>query len=115
MRYNVGELVIFHYDDKNQVGFVTNRRTKKGVSTYDIRSESGSAFIIVPVDNKKSPFYIDSRLTEIFRTNGGRNNMRIDRKFGHTNANYATDIELDEMHYERSSDFIFKTIGPRSY
>ena len=115
MKYEIGDLVVFRYEDTNQVALVTNRRTKKNVSTYVIRSEKGSAFLLVPVDNKKSPFYIDSMVTAIFAANGGTNNMRIDRSLGHTIANYASDIVLDEQHYERNGDFVFKTIGPRSY
>ena len=119
MRYNVNELVVFHYDGSNQVGLITNRRTKKGVSTYDIRSEKGSAYLMAPVDNKKSHFYIDSKLTEIFRLNDGKNNMFVDKNLGHTVANYSTDIQLtDEYpinHFERNNDFVFKTIGARSF
>jgi|DEB19_MinimDraft_3_1074340.scaffolds.fasta_scaffold138083_2 hypothetical protein len=115
MKYNVGELVVFRFDGVNQVGLITNRRTKKGISTYDIRSEKGSSYLIVPVDAKKSHFYIDSALTSIFRANDGKNNMRVDRALGHTVANYASDITLEDKHYERNNDFVFKTIGARSY
>lgn len=115
MKYSAGELVVFTFEDTNQVGLVTNRRTKKGVSTYDIRSEKGSAYIMVPVDNTKSPFFINSKLTEIFRINDGKNKMRIDRSLGHTRANYGSDVSLEDKHYERSGDFVFKTIGARSY
>jgi hypothetical protein len=115
MKYSVGELVVFTYENTNQVGLITNRRTKKGVSTYDIRSEKGSAYLMVPVDNAKSPFYINSKVTEILRANDSKNNMRIDRSLGHTRANYGTDVVLEEKHYERNGDFVFKTIGARSY
>lgn len=115
MKYEIGDLVVFRYEDSNQVALITNRRTKKGVSTYDMRSEKGSAYLIVPVDNKKASCYIDSTMTAIFHANNGTNNMRIDRSLGHTNANYASDIVLEDRHYERNGDFVFKTIGPRSY
>ena len=115
MKYDIGDLVVFRYEDTNQVALVTNRRTKKGVSTYDVRSEKGSAYLMVPVDNKKSPFYIDTMITAIFHSNNGSNNMHIDRTLGHTVANYASDIVLNDNHYERNGDFVFKTIGSRSY
>lgn len=115
MHYDVNDLVVFRYEDTTQIGLVTNRRTKKGTSTYDLRSERGSSFLMVPVDNKKSSFYIDSAATNIFYKCKGNNNMYVDRNLGHTIANYSPDIILDEQHFERNGDFVFKTIGARSY
>ena len=48
MRYNVGENVVFKYDDHYEVGLVTSVRAKKGkVLGYDIRSEKGSGHLLV--------------------------------------------------------------------
>lgn len=115
MRYKQGDLVVFNYSGTNQVGLVTNVRTKKGTSTYDIRSEKGSCHLMVPVNNSKVDIWINSRLTQIWTNTGGDNNMWIDRKYGHTIANYSPELELDELHFEKNNDFTFKTVGPRSY
>ena len=115
MRYKQGDLVVFRYGTTNQVALVTNVRTKKGVSTYDIRSEKGSCHLMVPVNNSKVDISINSRLTDIWKGVGGDNNMWVDRSLGHTVANYSPDLELNESHFEKNNDFTFKTIGPRSY
>lgn len=115
MYYDVNDLVVFRYEDSTQIGLVTNRRTKKGISTYDLRSEKGSSFLMVPVNSKKSPFYIDSVATDIFIKNKGNNNMYVDRNQGHTIANFSPDVNLTDLHFERNGDFVFKTIGARSY
>ena len=121
MRYEVGEFVVFkhEHDGSNQVGLVTNRKTKKGVTTYDLRSEKGSGIVMATVDNNKSAYTINSRLTYIFQNNDGKTNMFVDKNLGHTVASYAEYIQLTDdypiNHFERSNDFVFKTIGPRSY
>lgn len=121
MRYEIGDLVIFwhEHDGTNQVGLVTNRKTKKGVTTYDLRSEKGAGIVIATVNNAKSTYSINTKLTAIFQANAGKNNMFVDKNLGHTVANYAEDIQLTDdypiNHFERNNDFVFKTIGPRSY
>ena len=116
-KYFVGDKVVFRHDGVNQIAMITNIRTHKGKRVgYDIRSEKGSGFIIVPVDNAKANPSIDSVLTEIWVNNGGTNNMFVDRSIGHTTANFGADVELDDLrHFEKNNDFVFKTIGPRSY
>ena len=115
MRYKQGDLVVFNYSGTNQVGLVTNVRTKKGTSTYDIRSEKGSCHLMVPVNNSKADIWINSKITQIWTGTGGDNNMWVDRSLGHTIANYSPELELNEFHFEKNNDFVFKTIGPRSY
>ena len=116
-RYSIGEKVVFRIDDTNQVAMITNVRTHKGKRVgYDIRSEKGAGYILVPVDKEKSNPCIDSILTNVWLSNGGRNNMFIDRSIGHTNANFSDDIELDDLkHFEKNNDLTFPVVGPRSY
>jgi len=116
-RYFIGDKVVFCHDGVNQVAMITNIRTHKGKRVgYDIRSEKGSGFIIVPVDNAKANPNIDSVLTDIWLQNGGTNNMYIDRSIGHTTANFNEDVELDDLrHFEKNNDLTFPVVGPRSY
>ena len=101
-----------------------------------MRSEAGSAFVLVPVDkakNKSSESYaiIDSKLTASWIAALEEEKVTPTRLYakngvGHTRANYAGDIELWfdgenttpyslVQHMERSNDLIFKTQGPRSF
>ena len=122
MRYNVGENVVFKYDDHYEVGLVTNVRTNKGkVLGYDIRSEKGSGHLIVPVDSKKAAITIDSDVTAIWTNNGGTSNLHVDKSIGHTRANFSPSIPLyidsgEAMgHYEKYNDMLFPVIGARSW
>jgi hypothetical protein len=116
-RYAVGENVVFRFEDGNQIGMITNIRTHKGKRVgYDLRSEKGSGFILVPVDKEKSNPCIDSALTAVWQQNGGGNNMRVDRSIGHTIANFSSDMVLDDIkHFDKNNDLTFPVVGPRSY
>ena len=122
-KFNVGDKVVVNNDTRLEIGLITNLRKKKNVTAgYDIRTERGSALILVPVDKPKSIFFIDSHLTRVWLENGGTNNMYIDSNFGHTRANYNASIDLlpdgingNVGHYEKRCDFVYPTIGARSY
>ena len=51
-KYLINDKVVFKYEDTNQIGVITNIRTAKTGGGYDIRSEKGSAYVMVPVDPK---------------------------------------------------------------
>ena len=100
---------------------------------YDLRSEAGSGFVLVPVDkakNKYSKSYamIDSKLTESWlgAVDAGEcepTNLFAKEGFGHTRANYpkGTVLNFDGDNngrmgqMEKKNDFIFPTQGPRSF
>ncbi len=130
--YNEGDLVVFRTTDfeknkKNQVGMITYKRTQKGNTTYDLRSEKGSAYTWTGVDEKKSNQTIDSNLTEVWLKNKNNNSMLYNKNIGHTRANFSKNVKLridgqfDASnilrvgHYERYNNFIFPPQGPRSF
>ena len=136
MGYEVNDKVIFKTNGTNQVGVITNRRTSDGKTYYDLRSEAGSGFVLVPVDkakNKYSTSYavIDSQLTDAFNAavDAGDvtpTNLFAKEGLGHTRANYTkgTPLHFDGEahgnsqlmgHMEKRNDFIFPTQGPRSF
>ena len=91
---NIGSACI--YSDKNKTPFIE--------SDFDKRAMHPSVLN-----------YGYSKLTQIWTNTGGDNNMWVDRSLGHTIANYSPELELNEFHFEKNNDFVFKTIGPRSY
>lgn len=127
-KYVVGSYVVVHNDGRNEIGLVTNvRRKKNQVSGYDVRTERGSGLPIVQVDKPKNTYYIDSTLTEVWNSANtntlNATNLRM-TKVGHTRANMSYNVEANARidgdsgkvgHYEKYHDFIFPTIGPRSY
>jgi|TARA_Y100000310_G_C20573512_1_gene759276 hypothetical protein len=133
MKYAVNDKVVFKYEGTNQVGIITNIRSAKMGGGYDIRSEKGSGFVMVPVDptgnGEKAKFrrkyaYIDSALTTAI-ANDIDTNLYVNKNLGHTRANYGKNVELriDGQepgykavgHFERYNDFIFPPQGPRSF
>jgi hypothetical protein len=122
-KYLPGDHVVIFNDMRYEVGLVTNVRKKKNsVAGYDVRTERGSAIPIIPVGKSRTGIYIDPILTEVWRNSGSTTNMYIDKKFGHTRANYNNQIQSrvdgDDGkvgHFEKYNDFVFPTIGARSY
>ena len=144
--YQVKDLVVVktlgwdNEEPKYEVGMITNKRyaTQLTSTTYDVRTEAGTALIYTSVDEPKSKQTIVSNITEAWLENGGTNNMWIHKRDGHTRANYSEDIKLIEdgaqksnidsqgnkvevpsvmrVHQmEKYNDFYFPTQGPRSF
>lgn len=137
MSYTEGVKVVVTVDrETNKVGVVTNvRRSKNKPIKYDVRTEDGSAYIMISEDSpsgkKPSNYaYIDPILTHVWNDNveAGNvkdTNMHASKEKGHTRANFHKDIpeRLDgESHgllfvgtIERCNDFSFPVSGPRSF
>jgi len=133
MRYNVNDKVVFRTEGKNQVGVITNRRVADNKTYYDLRSEAGSGFVLVPVDkarNKWSSQYavIDSKLSEVFNQSVEAGdcqptNLYAKEGLGHTRGNFPTGTKLwfdgenggVMGNMEKKNNFIFPTQGPRSF
>jgi hypothetical protein len=132
-KYSVNDKVVFRTNGRNQVGVITNVKTADKKVYYDLRSEAGSGFVLVPVDkarNKYSDTYavIDSKLTEVFNQavedkECEPTNLFAKEGFGHTRGNFTkgTPLYFDGEHnglmgqMEKRNDFIFPTQGPRSF
>jgi hypothetical protein len=102
-KYEVNDKVVFKFEDTNQIGVITNVRPQKDGGGYDIRSEKGSGFILVPVDpggnGEKAKYrrkyaYIDSKLTEAWIGSDSTTNLHVNKNIGHTRANYSKNIKL---------------------
>ena len=133
MGYQINDKVVFQTNGVNQVGVITNKKVSDGKTYYDLRSEAGSGFVLVPVDkakNKYSKSYamIDSKLTDVFNASveAGETeptNLFAKEGFGHTRRNYTkgTPLYFDGEHkgamgqMEKRNDFVFPTQGPRSF
>ena len=133
MGYQINDKVVFQTEGKNQVGGITNKRVSDGKTYYDLRSEAGSGFILVPVDKAKNKYaksyaMIDSKLTDVFNASveAGETeptNLFAKEGFVHTRGNYpkGTPLYFDGEHngamgqMEKRNDFIFPTQGPRSF
>ena len=133
MGYQINDKVVFRTNGINQVGVITNRRVADKKTYYDLRSEAGSGFVLVPVDkakNKYSKSYamIDSKLTDVFNASveAGETeptNLYAKEGFGHTRGNFTkgTPLYFDGEHngamgqMEKRNDFVFPTQGPRSF
>ena len=133
MGYQINDKVVFQTEGKNQVGVITNKRVSDGKTYYDLRSEAGSGFILVPVDKAKNKYaksyaMIDSKLTDVFNASveAGETeptNLFAKEGFGHTRGNYTkgTPLYFDGEHngamgqMEKRNDFVFPTQGPRSF
>ena len=132
-KYEVNDKVVFKYEDKNQIGIVTNIRSIRDGGGYDIRSEKGSGFIMVPVDPtgggekakyRKTYAWIDSALTSAV-VDKIETNLHVNNNIGHTRANYGPNVKLrldgeqpgDNAvgHFERYNNFHFPPQGPRSF
>jgi len=133
--YQIKDLVVVktlgwnNEEPKYEVGIITNKRyaTNLTKTTYDIRTEAGTALIFTSVDEPKSKQTIVSSITDAWLENGGTNNMWIHKRDGHTRANYSNDIKLrydgqDNKEgtlvvgqFEKYNDFNFPTQGPRSF
>ena len=133
MGYNVNDKVVFRTQGKNQIGVITNKKKSDNKIYYDLRSEAGSGYVLVPIDkarNKGSEGYaiIDSNLTKIWNESVAagelkETNLFAKEGFGHTRANYpkGTVLNFDGDNQgkmgqmEKKNDFIFPTQGPRSF
>lgn len=136
VRYEIDDKVVFKTEGVAQVGVITNVRGVDSKVYYDLRSEKGQGFLLVPVDkakNKYSESYaiIDSNLTDIWNGAVDTGDVTPTKLFakdgvGHTRANYAENIELwfdgenvspnvSVQQIEKRNDFVFPTQGPRSY
>jgi len=127
-KYVVGSYVVVNNDGRYEVGLVTNvRRKKNQIVGYDVRTERGSGLPIVQVDKHKTTYWIDSRMTDAWNAEHPNQldatNLRM-TKVGHTRSNMSYDVEANARidgdsgkvgHYEKYHDFIFPTIGARSY
>ena len=124
-KYEVNDKVVFKYEDKNQIGIITNIRLAKDGGGYDIRSEKGSGFIMVPVDptggGEKAKFrktyaWIDSALTSAVVDNI-ETNLHVNNNLGHTRLRLDGDEPGDNAvgHFERYNNFHFPPQGPRSF
>lgn len=118
--YNPGDLVVVRTEDIHQVAIVTNVHRKKNTITgYDVRSEKGSAYLVVSVDKPKDVYSINSTLTEVWKQNTDTpTNLAFNRHIGHTRANYGEFVrkEIDpDRHYEKCNDFSFPVVGERSW
>jgi len=133
--YQIKDLVVVktlgwnNEEPKYEVGIITNKRyaTNLTKTTYDVRTEAGTALIFTSVDEPKSRQTIVSSITDAWIENGGTNNMWIHNRDGHTRANYSKDIKLryDGQEnkegtlivgqFEKYNDFNFPTQGPRSF
>ena len=116
-------------NQKLQVALITHVRyaTNMTKKSYDMRTESGGSLIYTGVDEAKSNQTIVSSITKAWLDNGGENNMYIDKRNGHTRANYSKNIRLradgEDMesedleigHFEKYNDFAFPVQGPRSF
>ena len=116
-------------NQKLQVALITHVRyaTNMTKKSYDMRTESGGSLIYTGVDEAKSNQTIVSSITKAWLDNGGENNMYIDKRNGHTRANYSKNIRLradgEDMesedleigHFEKYNDFAFPAQGPRSF
>ena len=136
-RYEIDDKVVFKTLGVPQIGVITNVRTADKKVYYDLRSEKGQGYVLVPVDkakNKSSANYciIDSKLSESWNAAADAGEVIPTKLFakdgvGHTRANYAEHIELNfdgenvkgptsaVQQIEKRNDFIFPTQGPRSY
>ena len=125
MGYQINDKVVFQTEGKNQIGVITNKRVSDGKTFYDLRSEAGSGFILVPVDKAKNKY---SKSTESWlgAVDAGEcepTNLFAKEGFGHTRANYTkgTPLYFDGEHngamgqMEKRNDFVFPTQGPRSF
>jgi hypothetical protein len=137
-KYEINDKVIFRTNGKLpngklQVGVITNRRVADKKTYYDLRSEAGQGYVLVPVDkarNKWSDSYavIDSKMTESWNAavDAGEcepTNLFAKDGVGHTRGNYTkgTPLYFDGEdggamgQMEKRNDFIFPTQGPRSF
>ncbi len=133
MGYEVNDKVVFRTQGKNQIGVITSKRKADQKIYYDLRSESGQGYVLVPVDkakNKASEAYacIDSNLSKIWNASvdegeSEATNLFAKEGFGHTRANFpkGTQLYFDGEkdgrmgQMEKRNDFIFPTQGPRSF
>ena len=132
-KFDTNDRVVFKYKGAYEVGVVTGRGSDKDNKTsYYIRSEKGSGYSLVPVDKKRrknQPDYpvIDSVMTAAWnkaleKGDVTDTNLFAKDNFGHTRANFASDIQLrfdgdggDMGHLEKKNNFVFPSIGPRSF
>ena len=133
VEYDVNDKVVFQFNDVNELAVVTNvRRHKNTVTGYDIRSEKGSGYSLVPVDKRRrkgTPDYpvIDSAMTVVWnkaveKGEAKETNLFAKEGWGHTRANFSENINLrfdgdggGMGHLEKKNDFVFPTQGPRSF
>ena len=136
MSYETNDKVVFKYKGAYEVGVITGKsQTKDNVIGYHIRSEKGSGYSLVPVDKKRrkgTPDYpvIDSSMTDAFNKSveagdSTKTNLFAKDGVGHTRHNYADNIIQEGLrfdgeggqmgHMEKKNDFVFPTIGPRSF
>jgi hypothetical protein len=128
--------VVFKYKGAYEVGVITGKsKTKDSIVGYYVRSEKGSGYSLVPVDKKRrkgNPDYpvIDSAMTAAWNNavdkgEATKTNLFAKDGVGHTRHNYSDKIVSEGLrfdgegggmgHMEKRNDFIFPTIGPRSF
>ncbi len=123
MMYVPGEKVVVRAWGKNEIGLITNVRKKKNqILGYDLRTEKGSAYVVVTVDKPedKSSISINSTLTAAWHMSVDSGNSKptklfLDKREGHTTANFGPDVRHDDRHWEKCADFTFPVQGPRSF
>ena len=131
--YEVNDKVILNNNGKYEVAVITNIRTAKEGKGYDVRSEKGSGYLIVPVGRPRNKYsrtypWIDQDLTTALASKISTN-LFAKTGVGHTRANYSKDIPLYfdgesegsegantlVRQMEKYNNFVFPTQGPRSF
>tara|TARA_A100001201_G_scaffold125988_1_gene110424 strand:- start:23 stop:424 length:402 start_codon:yes stop_codon:yes gene_type:complete len=133
MKYEVNDKVIINNDGTNEVAVITNLRSAKNGGGYDIRSEKGSGYIMVPEGRPRNKYaktypWVDVNLTDAL---AGKisTNLFAKEGVGHTRANYSKDIPLYfdgesegsdgantlVRQMEKYNNFHFPPQGPRSF
>ena len=135
MGYETNDKVVFKYKGEYQVGVITGKsKSKDSIVGYYIRSEKGSAYSLVPVDKKRRKGYdyavIDSAMTTAWnkaveKGDATKTNLYAKENVGHTRANFSDNIIAKGLrfdgeggnmgHMEKKNDFVFPTVGPRSF
>ena len=123
MMYVPGDLVVVRAWGKNEIGLITNVRKKKNqILGYDLRTEKGSAYCVVTVDKPedKSSISINSTLTAVWHMavdndDSEPTNLYLDKRDGHTTANFGLQVRYDDRHWEKCADFSFPVQGARSF
>lgn len=63
---DIGSLVIVNNNGVLVIGIIHRITKRRGVKSYHIKTESGSMFMGIGVDNQKSMIFIDSNKTNQF-------------------------------------------------
>jgi len=134
MKYEVNDKVVINNDGINEIAVITDIRPSVNGGGYDMRSEKGSGYIMVPAGKPRNKYaktypWIDDHLTQSWIGGEGSTNLFAKTGIGHTRANFADNIELyfdgDSAeskgpnhlvkHMEKYNNFHFPPQGPRSF